>query len=436
LLELDLDVRLVVVSVGVSLAAALTGAIGTALRVAKLPPAEAMRPPAPATYRRTLIERLGAGRLLSASTRMIVREIARRPLRTLLSSAGIALGVGILVVSRFQADSVENLIEVQFHRAWREDASVALVRPIPARALHEIEHLPGVVHAEGGRMVAVRWRAGAHWRDSAIVGQDADGALRQLLDVEGHEVALPRSGVLLSRKLAEILHVGPGDDVEVEIREGDRRPRTLRVAGTVDDAFGLLGTMRLDTLWRWLGEDGAISTVLLRIDPPMYRQVQRRLKEMPSVASVTSLDMIVSQFREQSADWMWVMTLVMTMLASTITIGVVYNNARVSLSLRSRDLASLRVLGLTRGEISYILLGELAVQLVAAIPLGLLVGTGMVHAMMATVDPEQYRFAIVLSARTYVFAALVALAAGVVSGLLVRRRLDRLDLIAVLKARE
>jgi putative ABC transport system permease protein len=172
------------------------------------------------------------------------------------------------------------------------------------------------------------------------------------------------------------------------------------------------------------------------VDAPRYADVQRRLKEMPAVASVTGMDLIVQQFEEQSAEWMWVMTLIMTILAATIAVGVVYNNARVALSMRSRDLASLRVLGFTRAEISAILLGELAVQLVLAIPIGLWVGTYLSNAIMETVDPEQYRFPATISARTYAFAVVVALASGFVSALLVRRKLDHLDLIGVLKTRD
>jgi len=130
------------------------------------------------------------------------------------------------------------------------------------------------------------------------------------------------------------------------------------------------------------------------------------------------------------------MTMIMTLFAVVIAVGVVYNNARVALSMRSRDLASLRVLGFKRSEISAILLGELAVQVLLAIPIGLVVGTWMSEAIMSTVDPEQYRLPIIISARTYAFATVVTLAAGLFSALLVRRKLDKLDLIGVLKTRE
>jgi putative ABC transport system permease protein len=115
---------------------------------------------------------------------------------------------------------------------------------------------------------------------------------------------------------------------------------------------------------------------------------------------------------------------------------VVYNNARVALSLRSRDLASLRVLGFTRAEVSRTLLSELGLQVLLALPLGFLIGNWLTAMVVGTIHPERYRFPVVLSPRTYAFAALVVLLSSVVSALLVRRQLDRLDLIGVLKSRE
>ncbi len=431
-----LDWRVVLTSALISLAAALVGALGAARQVSRLPPAEAMRPPAPATYKRTILERLGLFRILGPASRMVVREIERRPLRTLLSSFGIALAVAIVVVGRFWGDAVEFLIDVQFHRAMREDLSVSFNQPLPERAVREIAHVPGVLYAEGMRLVPVRFRVGHRYRDSAIWGFPDEPELRRVLDQYGDEVPLPSDGLLLTAKLGEVLGVGPGDRVKVEVREGDRPKLWVPVAGLVDESFGLQGHMRLSALRKLLGEERTVSMALLRIDPAESEAVHRRLKLLPQVASVTRRDNVRERFNETSADMLKVFTFVLTLFAAIIAVGVVYNNARVALSMRSRDLASLRVLGFTRAEISAILLGELGVQVLLAVPVGMLIGTWLSSAMMATVDPETYRFPVIISTRTYAFAATVALGSGLVSALLVRRRLDRLDLIGVLKTRE
>jgi putative ABC transport system permease protein len=249
-------------------------------------------------------------------------------------------------------------------------------------------------------------------------------------------IALPPDGLVLTKTLGEILGVSPGDSVLVRTLEGDRRAYRVPVVRLVDELLGLQGYMRLPALTRLLDEAPSASMVLLGVEAGADRGVIRRLNEMPAVTSITSRKAVVARLREQSGKSMAVVTLVLTLFAATIAIGVVYNNARVALSLRGRDLASLRVLGFTRGEISRILLGELALQVGLAIPLGFVLGTWLTTLVVKTVHPERYRFPVVLSAKTYAFAAVIVLASSAVSSLLVRRQLDRLDLIGVLKTRE
>ncbi|WP_236604671.1 ABC transporter permease [Sandaracinus amylolyticus] len=432
--RLGLDV--VAVGVVISLGAALVGALGTVRQVVALPPAEAMRPPAPASYRATWLSRGALARFFETSGRMVLREIERRPLRLVLSSLGIAMAIAIVVVGRFSGDAMEHLIELQFQTAWREDVSVDFTRPLPERAVRELAHLPGVERAEGTRLLAARLRAGHRWRDAVVVGHHDDHELRVLLDQEGHEVRVPEGGVVLTRKLAEILDVRAGETVTIEALEGERRAREVRVAALIDEPYGLWGHMSDAALHEMLGEQPRVSQVVLRVDPYQLDALRARVRELPHVLAITRRQALIDHFREQSGRSMSAMTLILTTFAIIIAVGVVYNNARVALSVRARDLASLRVLGFTRGEISAVLLGELGVQILLAIPFGLWFGTLLAHGIMATTDPERYRLEPTIAPSTYAFAALVAIAAGLASALLVRRRLDRLDLIAVLKTRE
>jgi putative ABC transport system permease protein len=435
-LSYRLDWQLLMSSTAISLGAAVLGALASARHIARMPPAEAMRPSPPAQYRTTWLERWGFYHWLAPAARMVAREVERRPLRMLVSSVGIAMAVGILVVARFWSDAVDLLIDVQFHRSMREDLSVTFINRQPPRAIRELGHLPGVLRAEGLSVVPVRFRSGYRYRDAALIGYPQETELRRVLDRKGQEVLVPEQGVLLTSTLAAVLGVEVGQAIEVELREGDRQRREVVVAGLVDEMFGLQGHMTWTAQSALLRDQGSYSMALLEIDLSRYEEVQRRLKDIPEVASVTRRDNLRERFEAQSGGMMLVFTLIATLFAATIAIGVVYNNARVALSLRSRDLASLRVLGFTRAEISAILLGELALQVLLAIPLGLFIGTGMAEAMMSGVDPETYRFPVVISVHTYVFAAVVTLCAGLFSALLVRRKLDRLDLIGVLKTRE
>ena len=431
-----LTFSVVVVGIGVSLFAAVVGALGAVRRVMRLPPAEAMRPPAPASYKASLLERLGIARIIGTSAMMVLRELRRRPMRTILSSLGIAASIGILVVGWFLTDSMEYLIDTIMHEEQPGDMMVGFIEPIPASAVREIEHLPGVLDSEGFRAVPVRFRAGQLHRDSVINGLPPEPRLRRVIDRQARLVAIPREGLAISRKLGEIMGVGIGDTLQVEVREGERPVHHAVVSALVDDSFGLQGYMSMDALHRLLGQETAVSIVYIAPDKVHIDELHRRLKELPKVGQVTRKENLVQRFREQSGQWMWVFAVILSFFGAVIAIGVVYNNARVALSMRSRDLASLRVLGFTRREISAVLLGELAVQMIVALPFGLWLGKAWAISTMSTVDPEIYRMPVIISNRTYAIAILVTILAGIGSALLVRRKLDHLDLIGVLKTRE
>ncbi len=285
-------------------------------------------------------------------------------------------------------------------------------------------------------MVPVRFRAGHHYRDGVIWGYPPDIEMRRLRDRFGRPAPLPPDGIVLTDVLAEILGVRPGDTIELEVREGLRGTHRVAVAGLVDEAIGLQGHMASDALHRVLGEEERVSLVLMRVDPDQSSVLDDRLKDLPAVAEATRRSSLLRRFRDQSGNMIVTLAAIISLFAATITVGVVYNNARVALATRSRDLASLRVLGFTRAEISGILLGELAVQVLLALPFGLAFGAWLVITLASTIDPETYRLPVVLTPATHAFAAAVTLVAAIGSALLVRRRLDKLDLIGVLKTRE
>ena len=437
LLTFRLDLGTVVGSVLISFGSAVVGALATVRQVARLPPAEAMRPLAPPTYRPTLLERSGFHRLFSQSGRMVLRDLERRPWRLLLSSLGIGLAVAILIVGTFSIDAVRYLIGVQYGQVQREALSVSFTQSVPDSARRELEQLPGVLHTEPLRMVPVRLVAGPRSYETAIQGIPAGGQHRQVLDSKLQPVPLKGEGLMLGRELARRLGVGLGDLVRVEVLDGDRPVREARVVVLVDDLIGLSAYMEIGALDRMLGDLHVITGATLSVDPARLEELYVRLKELPVVAGIGRTDLFKQQFEEQVAKVMVVFTVVLTAFAAAIAVGIVYNNARVALAMRARDLASLRVLGFTRREISVILLSEIAVSLVLALPMGLVLGKVFAVAVAgAAVDSELFRLPPIIEPRTYAFAVLVVLVAGVVSALLVRRRLDHLDLIGVLKTRE
>lgn len=421
----------------VSLAAGVLGAVVVVRQVVRLPPAEAMQPPAPPRYARSFLTGTPIVHVFETSGRMVMREIERRPMRTLLSSLGIAMAIAIYVGGRAGRDSFhEVLLDAQFRQAMREDYAVSFTHPVPADALGSMRALPGVRLVEAMRMTPVRFRHGTHVRTAAIEGWPESMDQRRLLDGAGREVPLPEDGLVLSRELANVLGVRVGEPVQVEVLEGERPVLSLVVVGLVDDMLGLWGHMRLDALGRALRDRDEISLALFLVDPDRAADFRAALRDVPGVASVVRREAVIAGFEEQNAAAMVFTTLLLTIFATIIAFGVVYNNARVALSVRSRDLASLRVLGLTRREISAVLLGELAVQQIVAIPIGIALGRWFAHLVFSIQDPERFRLPEYVSPRTEAMAVVTVVIAGLVSAFLVRRQLDRLDLVGVLKTRE
>jgi putative ABC transport system permease protein len=395
-----------------------------------------MRPASPAIYRPLLTERLGLSRLISHAGRMVLRELERQPLRTLLSAMGIAASIAILVVGRLTQDAFEQVIDIQFQRAWREDMSITFQDLLPERAVRELAHLPGVRRAEGMRAVGARAEVGPLSRDVAILGYSRGAELRRVVDRRGREVALPPHGALVSAQLAKVLRVDVGDSIRLKVLEGERKTYSIQVSGLVEDLAGLQVYMERSALEGLLGQAPSVNSVLLAIEPQYRAEVERRLNDMPRVATISSRPAIIQNFREESGTSMFIISAVLTAFAATIAIGVVYNNARVALSLRSRDLASLRVLGFTRREISGVLLSELALQVLVALPLGVVLSHWFTSWVVSMSHPERFRLPGDLSIQRLAFAVLVTVLAAAASGLLVRHKLDHLDLVGVLKTRE
>jgi putative ABC transport system permease protein len=342
----------------------------------------------------------------------------------------------VLLVGLAFVDVMNRLVERQFTDAMRQDATLSFVQPRSGRVLHDVTHLPGVLDVEPMRVVPVRLRAGTRSRTISLMGLPETPRLNLVLDRTRGPLSLSADGLTLSRALAALLDVRVGDLLRVEVLEGRRSLHTLPVAGLVDDALGLQVYMRLDDVRRLLREGPTVSAVAATVDEGQRERFYAEVKASPGIAGVAMLGVVRQNFRDTLAEHMYIQIAINVAFAAIIAFGVVYNSARVSLSERSRELASLRVLGFTRGEISRILLGELAVLTVLALPLGALIGYGLGRLILETLSNEVYRLTFIMRPATLGRAWLAVAAAAAVSGFVVRRRLDRLDLVGVLKTPE
>ena len=387
-------------------------------------------------YRPTVLERLGLSDWFTQPSRMILRHLERRPWRAFFSSFGMAMAVAILMLGRFSADSLNYLLEAQFFISQRQDVNVSLLEPTSMSGLYEIQHLTGALFVEPRRIVPVRVRHDQIHRRTIIQGLVDEPQLNHLVDKNLQPVPLPKEGIVMNSKLAELLGVKLGDNLSVEVLEGSRRIRDVPITGLTTEFLGTMCYMNLQALNHLLGEGDSLTEAYLKADDNKIDELYRRLKDAPRVANVAIKKVSIKSFRETVMENMLQMQFFNVIFACIIAFGVVYNTARIALSERGRELASLRVLGLTRREISFILLGELAVLTLMALPLGIAMGWLLVKVLCMFLDTEMYRIPFVVAPATYGFSVTIVIVAAILSGLVVRRRLDQLDLIGVLKTRE
>jgi putative ABC transport system permease protein len=432
-----IDVPAVAGALVVVFAAAALGALGAMRGVTRLHPVEAMRPPSPPMFRRGLLERWRVVRRVPAALLMVVRNLRLAPLRAVASIAALAFGTALCVTGSFFGGSIDELVHHVFDIAMREDLSVSFVRPISRSACGSLAGVDGVVACEPLTTVPVRARFRAASRQIVLTAVDDRAQLRRVVDREGHPVAVPPpGGLLVSRRLLGRLGAGVGDAITIETLEGRPRRAALPVLAALDDEMGLNVYLALDTLRAVLGEEPTMTQALLRVAPGHDLEVVRRLAAMPTVVGESSREAAIVDFEKAIAQTMRVMTAILALLSAALAIAVVYNGARVALAERARDLASLRVLGFTRSEVFRLLVGEMALELAVAVPLGLWLGHSLARLTVDGMAADEFRLPFVITLGTYALAALVVVGAAVLSALQLRRLIDRLDLVAVLKTRE
>ena len=419
----------------ISMGVAVMGTLYSVYRAARLPPAQAMQPELPAKFHTTLVERLGLQRWLSQPTRMILRHIERRPLKSLMTTLGIAMACGIMMVSGFQEGAINYMVEVQYGMSQREDMIAIYTEPTSKRSLYSLQSLQGVEHVEGFRVVPAMLKFEHRFYRTAVHGIEPDGSLMRLFDTGLNIIELPEDGIILTDYLAELLQIKTGDLLTLEVLEGQRPTVQVPVVGTAKQYLGVNGYMRIESLNTLLKEGHALTGALLKVDQRYQRNVYAELKKMPRIAGVVEHKSAIKSFYDTIAETILFFTLITTLLGSSIAFGVIYNSMRIALSERNRELASLRVLGFERNEVAYILLGEMALFTLIAIPLGFLIGYGLCAYMAYQFDSDLYRIPLVLGMNVYAFSALVVLLSSIVSAILIWRNLADLDMVAVLKSK-
>jgi putative ABC transport system permease protein len=435
-MDFQADFSSVGIALLISAGAAILGVLGAVKQAVRLPPAEAMRPEPPADFKPSVIERLGLAHLVTTTFRMALRNLERKPWQAVFTGLGLALATGIPIIPGAMRDGIHYLLSFQWDVAQRQDVTVSLIEPGSSAALSDLRHLPGVMLAEPFRSVPAQIRFGHRSRKLGVVGLERDALLNRLLDGEARPVALPPDGLIVSAKLAEILGAKPGDKLRVEVEEGERPVRDVVLAGVFTDYAGIGAYMEIENVRKMMREGGTVSGAHLAIDKRSWNAFLAEVKETPRIASLMIKESVRESFKKTTAETISMLQMLYFSFAVVVSFGVVYNSARIALSERTRDLATLRVIGFTHGEVAGVLISELAMLTALAVPIGLAMGSAMSAGIIHAASTETVRLPLVLSSRTYATAVLIVLLSAGFSFFTVSRRIHNLDLLSVLKARD
>ena len=421
------------------LAAIIAAALGSLQAVrstVQLSAAVAMAPPAPPVYRKFILDRLGLTRHLPQGLTMAVRNLVRRPTRASLTILGISLSTGLLIGGLFAYDSLEYMIDATYFRADRQQASLIFARPINPGGMEAAKRLPGVMSSEPYRSIAVKLSNGLYEKRAGLTGKPASADLSRVIDLNLDPVTLPKQGIALSQMMADLLHLRVGDTVDVEILDGREKTIRLQVSLIIQQFMGIGAYMEINALNHALGEGPVANGAHLRFDEAQTDRLYSAVKATPLIAGINLQRKSLEMFRSTVGENIGISQGVYIALAVIIVFGVVYNSMRIQLSERARELASLRVLGFTRTEVSVILLSELVILTFIAIPLGWFLGYGMALSVTEGFQSELFRIPLIIYKATYVYAGLIVLGATVLSAYVVQRRVANLDMVTVLKTRD
>lgn len=436
-LPFQTDAHTWLLAFGVGLAAALAGALSAVAQAVRLTPAAALAPPSPPHFggggQRGSTSWLGQ---LDPLTRIIVRRVVSAPRRSLSTLAGVALALSVLVVSQHFPAGIERFLQVTFRIAKTQDATVTLTEAGGPMALHALARLPGVEAVEPFRAVAVSYHFNGRSVQDALVGMPAQPQLERLVQTGTEAVTLRGDGLVASRGLARQLHAQAGDVVRVEVTQGRRMQFDLKVVQVADLWVGSSGYTELQALGRLLQEPGRISGAHLRLQPDHTDAFNAAVAERPALAGLSHVRQAEASMRQTFSQGSGFMSTLFLTFAGMMAAGVAYATASVTLAEQQRDLATLQVLGYTRWQVSYVMLGELALLTLLALPLGLWVGYGFALWLMGTMSNELFTFPMVVDPAAYARSALFVLATVAVCAAWVRRQVDKVDLVASLKSRE
>lgn len=432
------DIRVIINSFVITCLVGVASGLLASRSVTGINPAEAMRSQPPASGRRVPLERwIWLWRQLNSSWKMSLRSISRNRSRFAVTVMGILGSVVLLVFACFTNDAVDFLMNQNFKQINRYDYLVRFTEPIKYADIIDWNRWDEVQRMEPMVEIPAKLQAGGRIEDEILVGMAPSSRLKRVYDKHGQELQVPEEGVLICQRVADKLGLEVGDTVTVEttLGIGPSRFSQLTIMEKYEPMTGSGSYISMSTSNHILGEQEAVNAVLLKLDAREMKSVEGRLQEMNGVSSLTSPARERETF-EQMMGTMIASIAVMILFAGLLGLAIIYNTSVMTFNERQRELASLRVLGYSRQQIASLLRKETWAQAVLGIALGLPAGKAAGAAFMANASTELYSFPAIIYPRTYLIAAGAALIFVWMGQQLSLRKLNKLDMVEVLKNRD
>lgn len=433
-LKYDFTYLELLLSIVVSLMVALAGAYFSLRHIFQMQPAEAMRPPSPPSYQKAFLESQAWFRQMQIRTRMNLRSMVNFPVKTTLTGLGMCFSVVILVSGLFWQDCLDFLILAQYSFVQKESGRIQLTHDVSPRAVKEVESLQGIVEAEGYRQSVVKVKFGTREETTSIKGFPDQARLQGLVDEDLRDIALSKSQIFISRILSDQLKVGEGDTIDIEFTEGREPKFQLKISRIVDSLMSneLITSRR--TLAQMLKSDDLVNQILFR-SLQDTSVLYTKLKSMPNILSISYKDSALEFFEQNSARFIGVIAVIISIFAGAIGFGVAFNSLRVALAETDWELATLRILGFTTPEVFFILFSEILILLILFLPVGWVLGYWNGRVLLNMMSVEAFQIPFIIDPMTYAWATLILFASVSVSAFFIFRLVARLDLVATLKSR-
>lgn len=434
----SLSLKTMLYSVSLSLIVGAASGFLAARSVIRIQPAEAMRPEAPAAGNQIFLEEWSAlWSKLSSNWKMSLRSIFRNRSRFVVMVLGVMSAVILLIFAFFNNDAVDYILNHNFQEINRYDYMVRFTEPIKYSEITYWRQWEEVYQLEPLLELPVKTTFKDKSVDDLIIGMAADGSLKRVLNEAGEHLLIPEEGVLIGRRTAQKLGVKIGDLVNTETKLGIGPPRKaeLPVLGINDQLTGSGAYVSLATANRILGESQVISSVMFRASQENTEELEKRLKAMPNVSSVTSRDQELQSYNAMM-DTTIIIIGAMLLFSAILGLVIVYNSSIMTFYERRRELATLMVMGYSQPEVVSLLKKETWIQAAVGAILGLPAGKGLGTAYAASFSTDLYSLPVVIYPRSYLLAVMATILFVLMGQFLAARKIKQLDMVEVLKNRE